>query len=137
MFQKLECEPEISDAKSRLNGPLIAFVLDSVSNLIDADMSDLQSFPFLKLVAPEDVLRVSKYLEVLANSKDVQFERFSLLQQPQVYSGDIVMSGHENKRIIVESLGAVAHNGIMLLLRKIGVKPPSHLKDISQKTSLF
>ncbi|KAI9471443.1 hypothetical protein BX667DRAFT_500612, partial [Coemansia mojavensis] len=113
---------ETSDAKCRPAGPLIAFVSGSVSNLIDADTSDLQSFPFLKLVAPEDVLRVSEYLEILASSTDVQFERFSLLQQPQVYSGDVFASDCENKRVIVESLGAAAHDGIMLLLRKVGIK---------------
>ncbi|KAJ2448125.1 hypothetical protein EV183_005584 [Coemansia sp. RSA 2336] len=125
---------ETSETKSRPAGPLIAFVSGSVSNLIDADTADLQSFPFLKLVAPEDVLRVSKYLEVLAGSRDVQFERFSLLQQPQVYSGDVLAGESENRRIVVESLGAAAHDGIMLLLRKVGVKQS---KDVGKANAFL
>ncbi|KAJ1763993.1 hypothetical protein LPJ74_006733, partial [Coemansia sp. RSA 1843] len=57
----------------RQNGPLVVFVTGSIGRLIDADTSDLMRFPFLKLVAPEDLLRVSKFFEKLTDTPDVLF----------------------------------------------------------------
>ncbi|KAJ2353356.1 hypothetical protein IWW50_001707 [Coemansia erecta] len=115
---------ETQETGRRAEGPLIAFVTGSVTQLIDADTSDIIRYPFLKLVAPEDVLRVSEYIERLAEASDVQFEKFSLLQRPNVIEGDVFVSDEKNMRVVVESLGAAARDGIMMLLRKVGQKPP-------------
>ncbi|KAJ2226994.1 hypothetical protein GGH97_006577, partial [Coemansia sp. RSA 475] len=48
---------ETEETGRRGEGPLIVFVTGSVGEIIDADTSDLNSYPFLKLVAPEDISR--------------------------------------------------------------------------------
>ncbi|KAJ2184436.1 hypothetical protein IW139_004243, partial [Coemansia sp. RSA 353] len=72
------------NADQQINGPLINFALASIDRIIDADNTDLISFPFLKLVAPEDVLHVTTYLEDLSGSTDVKFKRFALLSRPRI-----------------------------------------------------
>ncbi|KAJ2808099.1 hypothetical protein H4R20_001011 [Coemansia guatemalensis] len=115
---------ELQETGRRPTGPLIAFVTGSVSRLIDADTSDLMSYPFLKLVAPEDVLHVSKYFDRLGESTDVMFENFSLLNRPHIIEGDIFVSDEENTRIVVECLGAAVQDGVALLLRMVRSQPP-------------
>ncbi|KAJ2593399.1 hypothetical protein IWW49_000520 [Coemansia sp. RSA 1797] len=115
---------ETEETGRRGEGPLIVFVTGSVGEIIDADTSDLNSYPFLKLVAPEDISRVSLYIERLAQSPNVLFEKFSLLQRPHIIDGDIRVADARNTRIIVESLGAAAQDGVLLLLRKVGEKQP-------------
>ncbi|KAJ2769056.1 hypothetical protein IWQ57_003271 [Coemansia nantahalensis] len=71
--------PVAADAENnktgdRQAGPLVVFVTGSVSHLVDADTSDVMRIPFLKLVAPEDLLHVSKYFDRLADSTDVLFD---------------------------------------------------------------
>ncbi|KAJ1882803.1 hypothetical protein H4R99_001262 [Coemansia sp. RSA 1722] len=120
--------PEVAEASTeagrRQNGPLIVFVTGSVSRLIDADTSDLLRFPFLKLVAPEDVLKASVFFDQLADSPDVLFETFSLLSRPPVMEGDVVVPDTQNSRILVECLGANVQDGVALLLRKLKTVPP-------------
>ncbi|KAJ1730276.1 hypothetical protein H4S06_004080 [Coemansia sp. BCRC 34490] len=111
-------------AARRQNGPLVVFVTGSIGRLIDADTSDLLRYPFLKLVAPEDLLRVSKFFEKLADTPDVLFETFSLLQRPHVIDGDIVVADEDNSRVVVECLGANVQDGVALLLRKLRSQPP-------------
>ncbi|PIA14562.1 hypothetical protein COEREDRAFT_82689 [Coemansia reversa NRRL 1564] len=115
---------ELQETGRRPTGPLIVFVTGSVSRLIDADTSDLMSYPFLKLVAPEDVLHVGKYFERLGESTDVLFENFSLLYRPHIIEGDIFVSDEENTRIVVECLGAAVQDGVALLLRMVRSQPP-------------
>ncbi|KAJ1859038.1 Myocyte-specific enhancer factor 2D [Coemansia sp. RSA 638] len=107
----------------RVTGPLIAFCTNA-NRLIEADTSDLISYPFLKLVAPEDVLCVTNFCEQLIGCTDVKFERFSLLYQPHVIDGDIVVSDEDNRRVVVECLGSAVKDGVVLLLRKLCVAPP-------------
>ncbi|KAJ1775923.1 hypothetical protein IW143_004934 [Coemansia sp. RSA 520] len=107
----------------RVTGPLIAYCTNT-NRVIEADTSDLASYPFLKLVAPEDLLHVTKFYERLVESTDVQFERFSLLYQPHVISGDIVISEEDNRRVVVECLGSAVKDGVVLLLRKLCIAPP-------------
>ncbi|KAJ1770707.1 hypothetical protein LPJ74_002997, partial [Coemansia sp. RSA 1843] len=92
-------EVQAMEGVRRQNGPLVVFVTGSVGRLIDADTSDLMHFPFLKLVAPEDLLRVSKFFERLTGTPDVLFESFSLLQRPHVIEGDIVVADEQNTRV--------------------------------------
>ncbi|KAJ1764921.1 hypothetical protein LPJ74_006535 [Coemansia sp. RSA 1843] len=108
----------------RQNGPLVVFVTGSVGRLIDADTSDLMRFPFLKLVAPEDLLSVSKFFERLGETTDVLFKTFSLLQRPHVIDGDIVVADEQNTRVVVECLGANVQDGVALLLRKLRSEAP-------------
>ncbi|KAJ2806497.1 hypothetical protein H4R20_001664 [Coemansia guatemalensis] len=119
-----------SDAGDRLMGPLVAFVTGSVSHLVEADTSDIMRCPFLKLVAPEDVLHVCKFFEQLSKSMDVQFKTFSLLKRPHIIEGDISTSDEENPRVVVECLGAAADDGVVLLLRRLRTVP-SPKKDNS------
>ncbi|KAJ2681950.1 hypothetical protein H4R19_007226, partial [Coemansia spiralis] len=113
----------VQDARRHLNGPLVVFVTGSVSRLVDADPSDLHRYAFLRLVAPEDVLHVSRYFVRLSESSQVQFETFSLLSRPPVIVGDVHISDEENERVVVECLGAAVTDGVTLLLRKIAVMP--------------
>ncbi|KAJ2161547.1 hypothetical protein GGF46_001402 [Coemansia sp. RSA 552] len=116
-------ELEASGGARHAKGPRIAFVTGSVSRLIDADTSDIMGYPFLELVAPEDVLHVGRYFERLSNSTDVLFENFSLLQRPHVIDGDVVIADADNRRVVVECLGAEVKDGVALLLRKLRVVP--------------
>ncbi|KAJ1750208.1 hypothetical protein LPJ79_003109 [Coemansia sp. RSA 1821] len=117
--------PSISNRQ--VTGPCIRFATSSIDRVLDADYSDLIGFPFLKLVAPEDVLLVTKFLDRLVDSCDVQFEKFCLLSRPYVISGDIVVPDCENVRVLVEALGAASSSdGMVLLLRKIrSISPPT------------
>ncbi|KAJ2354283.1 hypothetical protein GGF43_003288 [Coemansia sp. RSA 2618] len=116
-------EIETEESGRRPAGPLIAFCTSSISRLVDVDNSDIMSFPFMKLVAPEDLVHVSKYFDNLSQSTEVMFETFSLLQRPNVIEGDVFVSDEENQRVIVEALGANVQDGIALLLRKLKVVP--------------
>ncbi|KAJ2161543.1 hypothetical protein GGF46_001398 [Coemansia sp. RSA 552] len=123
----VECAPEVNqatgDLNERIEGPLIVFVTGSVSRLIDADTSDLSNYPFLKLVAPEDVVHVGRFLDRLADAMDLLFETFALLQQPDVIEGDVLVTNENNPRVVVECLGAATQDGVVLLLRKLRVMP--------------
>ncbi|KAJ2501016.1 hypothetical protein GGH96_002237 [Coemansia sp. RSA 1972] len=123
----LENQQTLTEANSspdaHITGPLIMFSTNA-NHLIEGDMSDLISYPFLKLVAPEDLVHVTKYCEQLIGSTDVHFERFSLLYQPHVIDGDIVVSDEDNQRVVVECLGSAVVDGVVLLLRKLCIAPP-------------
>ncbi|KAJ2805720.1 hypothetical protein H4R21_001155, partial [Coemansia helicoidea] len=107
----------------RQAGPLVVFVTGSVSHMVDADTSDVMRTPFLKLVAPEDLLHVSKYFDRLVDSTDVLFETFSLLSRPPVVEGDVEVADHENHRVVVECLGASSPDGLAILVRKLRTAP--------------
>ncbi|KAJ1662530.1 hypothetical protein EV178_005812 [Coemansia sp. RSA 1646] len=123
-------EVQAVEGVRRQNGPLVVFVTGSVGRLIDADTSDLMHFPFLKLVAPEDLLRVSKFFEKLTDTPDVLFESFSLLQRPHVIEGDIVIADEQNTRVVVECLGANVQDGVALLLRKLRSEAPPTMDEM-------
>ncbi|KAJ2800380.1 hypothetical protein H4R20_004085 [Coemansia guatemalensis] len=114
---------DIFSPEYRVNGPLIVFSTSSVSHLIDADISDVMQYPFLKLVAPEDVTHVSKYFERLAESTDVLFENFALIKHPHIIEGDIFVRDEENPRVVVECLGAASDDGVAILLRRLREVP--------------
>ncbi|KAJ2759372.1 hypothetical protein IWQ57_006571, partial [Coemansia nantahalensis] len=116
-------DAENDETGDRQAGPLVVFVTGSVSHLVDADTSDLHQAPFLKLVAPEDLLHVSKYFGRLADSTDVLFETFSLLSRPPVVEGDVEVADHENHRVVVECLGASSSDGLAVLVRKLRTVP--------------
>ncbi|KAJ2614855.1 hypothetical protein H4S08_001507 [Coemansia sp. RSA 1365] len=109
---------------NRQSGPLIVFVTGSVSHLIEADPSDIMQYPFLKLVAPEDIVHVSEFFEQLYKSTDVQFRNFALVKHPHIIEGDIFIHDSDNPRIVVECLAAAVDDGVVLLLRKLRVLPP-------------
>ncbi|KAJ1841260.1 hypothetical protein LPJ73_006171 [Coemansia sp. RSA 2703] len=113
-----------TEAGRRQNGPLIVFVTGSVGRLVDADTSDLLRFPFLKLVAPEDVVKASTFFDRLGDSPDVLFESFTLLARPPVIEGDVSVPDEQNQRVLVECLGANVQDGVALLLRKLRVVAP-------------
>ncbi|KAJ1863337.1 hypothetical protein LPJ78_004117 [Coemansia sp. RSA 989] len=115
---------ETQETGRRPAGPLVVFVTGSISRLIDADTSDLMRFPFLKLVAPECVLLVSRYFEKLNSSMDILFETFSLLQRPHVIDGDVVTADEDNQRVVVECLGAAVQDGVAIMIRKLRAMPP-------------
>ncbi|PIA19788.1 hypothetical protein COEREDRAFT_79053 [Coemansia reversa NRRL 1564] len=116
-----------AETDSRPTGPLIEFVTGSVSNIIEADISDLKEYAFLKLVTPEDAMHVSEYLERLTNTTEVLFETFSLLYRPRLIDDVVAFPDEENPRIIVECLGAAVEDGVTLLLRKLYMVPaPTH-----------
>ncbi|KAJ2368700.1 hypothetical protein H4S02_001101 [Coemansia sp. RSA 2611] len=117
-------EIETEETGRRPAGPHIAFCTSSISRLIDVDNSDVHSFPFLKLVAPEDLAHVAAFFERLSKSSDVLFETFSLLQRPNVIEGDVFVADQENPRVVVEALGANVQDGIAILIRKLRVIPP-------------
>ncbi|KAJ1726267.1 hypothetical protein LPJ61_005307, partial [Coemansia biformis] len=50
---------------NRNQGPLTVFVTGTISHIIEADPSDVMRYPFLKLVAPEDVVHAGRYFERL------------------------------------------------------------------------
>ncbi|KAJ1861065.1 hypothetical protein LPJ78_005553 [Coemansia sp. RSA 989] len=116
-------EIETEESGRRPAGPHIAFSTSSISRLIDVDNSDIMSYPFMKLVAPEDLLHVGSYFDRLSKSSDVLFEKFSLLQRPNVIEGDVFVSDEENPRVVVEALGANVQDGIAVLIRKLRVVP--------------
>ncbi|KAJ2772802.1 hypothetical protein IWQ56_001230 [Coemansia nantahalensis] len=118
--------PEVSSHRvgRRLVGPLVAFVTGSVSRLIDADTSDLHQAPFMRLVAPEDLLHVGRFFDRLTATTDVLFETFSLLSRPPVVEGDVAVGENENTRVVVECLGTAVQDGVALLLRKLRTEPP-------------
>ncbi|KAJ2320998.1 hypothetical protein IWW51_004515 [Coemansia sp. RSA 2702] len=118
------CDIETEDTGRRPSGPLIVFVTGSISRIVDADTSDVMRLPFLKLVAPECVLQVSRYFERLTESMEIMFETFSLLQRPHVIDGDIVVADEVNQRVLVECLGAAVQDGVAILIRKLKVVPP-------------
>ncbi|KAJ2800686.1 hypothetical protein H4R20_003965 [Coemansia guatemalensis] len=115
---------EIFGPDYRVNGPHIVFVTGSVSHLIDADISDVMQYPFLKLVAPEDITHVSKFFERLEKSTDVLFENFALIKHPHIIEGDIFVPDEENPRVVVECLGAAVDDGVAILLRRLREVPP-------------
>ncbi|KAJ2309469.1 hypothetical protein IWW51_005178 [Coemansia sp. RSA 2702] len=115
---------ETEETGRRPAGPHIVFVTGSIAKFIDADPSDLHNFPFLKLVAPEDLTHTSEFFDRLADSSDVLFETFALLQRPPVIEGDIIVDDKDNMRIIVECLGASVTDGVALMLRRLRVAPP-------------
>ncbi|KAJ2799156.1 hypothetical protein H4R20_004545, partial [Coemansia guatemalensis] len=110
---------EDANPEYRVNGPQIVFVTGSVSHLIDADISDVMQYPFLKLVAPEDLTHVSKFFERMAESTDVLFENFALIKHPHIIEGDIFVRDEENPRVVVECLGAAVDDGVAILLRRL------------------
>ncbi|KAJ2849754.1 hypothetical protein IWW36_002402 [Coemansia brasiliensis] len=116
-------EIETEESGRRPAGPHIAFSTSSISRLIDVDNSDIMNYPFMKLVAPEDLLHVGSYFDRLSKSSDVLFETFSLLQRPHVIEGDVFVSDEENPRVVVEALGANVQDGIAILIRKLKVVP--------------
>ncbi|KAJ2557372.1 hypothetical protein EV175_001388 [Coemansia sp. RSA 1933] len=115
---------QTEESARRLNGPLVVFVTGSVGRLVDADTADLMHYPFMKLVAPEDLLRVSKFFDRLGDTADVLFETFSLLQRPHIIDGDIFVDDAQNQRVVVECLGATVQDGMVLLLRKLRSQAP-------------
>ncbi|KAJ2161546.1 hypothetical protein GGF46_001401 [Coemansia sp. RSA 552] len=119
----LETPEDAGNERHRPGGALIVFATGSISRLIEVDPGDVMSFPFLKLVAPEDVLHVGQYFERLSSATDVMFETFALLQRPHVIDGDVVIDDADNSRVVVECLGADVQDGVALLLRKIRVVP--------------
>ncbi|KAJ2499910.1 hypothetical protein GGH96_003168 [Coemansia sp. RSA 1972] len=116
-------EIEVEENGRRPNGPLVAFCTASIAQIVDADNSDIMNQAFLKLVAPEDILNVSSYFDQMSESDDVLFETFSLLQRPHVIEGDIFVSDEENRRVVVECMGAAVNDGVAILMRKLRVQP--------------
>ncbi|KAJ2499888.1 hypothetical protein GGH96_003146 [Coemansia sp. RSA 1972] len=116
-------EIDTEETGRRPTGPLIAFCTSSISRLVDVDNSDIMNYPFMKLVAPEDLVHVFLYFERLSKSSEVLFETFSLLQRPNVIEGDIFVSDEENQRVVVEALGANVQDGIAILIRRLKVIP--------------
>ncbi|KAJ2448114.1 hypothetical protein EV183_005588 [Coemansia sp. RSA 2336] len=114
---------ETEETGRRPAGPLVVFVTGSISKFVDADPSDMHNFPFLRLVAPEDLLHTSKFFDKLSDSPDVLFETFALLQRPPVIEGDVAVADADNARVVVECLGASVTDGVALMLRKIRVAP--------------
>ncbi|KAJ2829472.1 hypothetical protein IWW50_000835 [Coemansia erecta] len=114
---------ETEETGGRSTGPLIVFCTGSISHLIEADTSDVMNYPFLKLVAPESVVHVSNFLDKVLDSSEVMFETFALLKQPHIIDGDIFVSDEENRRVIVECLGAGSSDGVALLLRCLRIEP--------------
>ncbi|KAJ2807110.1 hypothetical protein H4R20_001419 [Coemansia guatemalensis] len=108
----------------RRSGPLIVFVTGSVSHLIEADPSDVMRYPFLKLVAPEDLVHVCAFFDQLYQSSEVQFKTFALVKHPHIIDGDIFVRDEDNPRIVVECLAAAVDDGVVLLLRRLRVAPP-------------
>ncbi|KAJ2849752.1 hypothetical protein IWW36_002400 [Coemansia brasiliensis] len=123
---------ETEETGRRPAGPLVVFVTGSISKLVDADPSDLHNFPFLRLVAPEDLLHTSKFFDKLSDSPDVLFETFALLQRPPVIEGDIAVADEDNYRVVVECLGASVTDGVALMLRKLRVAPPPKRDSLGQ-----
>ncbi|KAJ2709160.1 hypothetical protein H4R19_004394, partial [Coemansia spiralis] len=117
----LEHRDAVEEEMGQLAGPQVVFVTGSVSRLIDADTSDLSQAPFLKLVAPEDVLQVGKFLDRLFGTTDVMFETFSLLRRPPVVEGDVDVADDDNPRVVVECLGAASRDGVILLVRRLHI----------------
>ncbi|KAJ2715701.1 hypothetical protein H4R19_001053 [Coemansia spiralis] len=117
----LEDRDAVEGEMGQLAGPQVVFVTGSVSRLIDADTSDLSQAPFLKLVAPEDVLQVGKFLDRLFGTTDVMFETFSLLRRPPVIEGDVDVADADNPRVVVECLGAASRDGVILLVRRLHI----------------
>ncbi|KAJ2778941.1 hypothetical protein H4R18_004303 [Coemansia javaensis] len=115
---------EAAQSGSRIAGPLVTFVTGSVSHVVEADPDDVVGAPFMKLVAPEDLAHVGRYFDVLAASTGVQFERFALLQRPQLISGDVAVADGDNPRVVVECLGAAVDDGVVIMLRKLRTMPP-------------
>ncbi|KAJ2359113.1 hypothetical protein GGF43_000360 [Coemansia sp. RSA 2618] len=114
---------ETEETGRRPAGPHIVFCTGSISKLIDADPADLHNFPFLRLVAPEDLLHTSEFFDKLADSPDVLFETFALLQRPRVIEGDVYVADEDNQRVVVECLGASVTDGVALMLRRLRMAP--------------
>ncbi|KAJ2356919.1 hypothetical protein GGF43_001771 [Coemansia sp. RSA 2618] len=116
---------ETEETGRRPTSSVIVFATGSISSLLDVDTSDVVGIPFLKLVAPEDIVHVSRYFERLSDdTADVQFETFRFMQRPQIINGDIQVADEQNSRVLVEVLGAAVEDGVVLLARKVRVEPP-------------
>ncbi|KAJ1950443.1 hypothetical protein EC988_004384 [Linderina pennispora] len=115
---------ETDESGRRQNGSLVVFVTGSISKIIDADTSDLLRYPFMKLIAPEDILKASKFFDRLSDSPDVLVETFSLLEKPYIIEGDVLVPDEDNRRVVVECLGANVQDGVALLMRKLRVRGP-------------
>ncbi|KAJ1845563.1 hypothetical protein LPJ70_002449, partial [Coemansia sp. RSA 2708] len=114
---------DTAETGRRPAGPLIVFCTGAISHLIEADTSDVMNYPFLKLVAPESVAYVSNLFDRLLDSNGVLFDTFALLKHPHIIDGDIFVGDVENPRIVVECLGAVSDDGVVLLLRHMRTAP--------------
>ncbi|KAJ2808097.1 hypothetical protein H4R20_001009 [Coemansia guatemalensis] len=124
------CVDNNTNMSNRQMGPLIAFVTDSVNRLVDADTSDLMGYPFLQLVAPEDVLYVSRFFQRLSDTTNVLFDTFSLLQKPYVIEGDVQVADKDNRRVVVECLGGAVQDGVVLLVRKLRTRAAPVLNSL-------
>ncbi|KAJ2080252.1 hypothetical protein H4R24_003203 [Coemansia sp. RSA 988] len=130
MENSLESDTSPLTTDNRQSGPLIVFVTGSVSHLIEADPSDVMQYPFLKLVAPEDVVHVCAFFDQLYQLSDVQFKTFALVKHPHIIDGDIFVHDDDNPRIVVECLAAAVDDGVVLLLRRLRVTPPPKKDNI-------
>ncbi|KAJ2808345.1 hypothetical protein H4R21_000091 [Coemansia helicoidea] len=112
-------ETEMDQHEALLAGARVVFATGSVSRLIDADTSDLHHAPFMALVAPEDLLRVGRFLDRLFGTTDVLFETFALLGRPPAVEGDAAVADEDNPRVAVECVGAASRDGVVLLIRRL------------------
>ncbi|KAJ1952745.1 hypothetical protein GGI12_006170 [Dipsacomyces acuminosporus] len=72
----------IEGSSEAITGPRVTFVTNSISQIIDADSSDIQGLPFLSLVATEDITKAAAFLDNALSSNELVLENFRLLADP-------------------------------------------------------
>ncbi|KAI8323647.1 hypothetical protein GQ54DRAFT_257864 [Martensiomyces pterosporus] len=120
------------------NGPQIVFVTNSINRILNLDGDELINTPFLRLLAPESLVKASQFLDELSRSDGIVFALLYFLRTPFSGSMDEDGDGGENgptsggsshaptsDRVEVELVGAQSDDGAVLLCRKVTVCPPA------------
>ncbi|KAJ1937402.1 hypothetical protein FBU59_004759 [Linderina macrospora] len=124
VLECLDAGPEIITPEGLVTkpiGPSIVFVTNSVGRLLDAEGDELIGTPFLRLVAPESLLRASKFIDDLARTDQIVFSSFYLLQTPRLHEDGNQEETAPGRRVEVEVVGAQSDDGVVFLCRRIRV----------------
>ncbi|KAJ1951005.1 hypothetical protein EC988_004181 [Linderina pennispora] len=93
------------------HGPTITFLTNSIDQIIDVDATDLQGIPFLSLVAADDIVKASEFLQDSASNADISFTTLKLLRDPF----GVFVEGQLPACITVELMCAGSESGAILL----------------------
>ncbi|KAJ1959210.1 hypothetical protein GGI12_004457 [Dipsacomyces acuminosporus] len=91
-------------------GAKVMFVTDSINRILNADSSDIQGMPFLSLVALEDIIKATMFLDKTLNNYDIAFESLNLLVNPSEERKE------ENPQCVaVEFMAIGSDDGVIML----------------------
>ncbi|KAJ2377504.1 hypothetical protein GGI05_006861, partial [Coemansia sp. RSA 2603] len=106
-----------------LMGPQVLFASRSFGKMIGVDTSDIQGSSFLSLVAPEDMVRASAFLERVASNMDVIVERLRMrVEQHDAKEAEVMAAGSDEGTILLcqmEKCGNVVDSSGCLSLEEL------------------